>query len=368
MNHKEKYMKMAIENAKKGLGKTKTNPLVGAVIVKDGKVVSQGYHRAYGEDHAEIMAIKNAKKEDLEGSNLYVNLEPCNHFGKTPPCTEAIIKSKIKNVYIGSIDPNPQVSTKGIERLRKNNIEVQSGILKEECDKVNKAFFTFIKKQRSYVILKTAMTLDGKIASYSGHSKWISSDESRKQVLELRSQVDGIMVGIGTILADDPRLNTRIENKEDPDRIVVDPRLDIPLDAKIFNIQTHARTFILCGPKRDHKKEELLKRMDKVEILVLDQKGRHLDLNMGLKLLADRNICTILLEGGGSLNFSMLDQGCVDYIYSFISPKLLGGKDAKTPVEGRGIENVNKALKLKYSNIKEIGGDLLVEADICLQE
>ena len=247
----EEYMQIAIEEAKKGSGFTSPNPLVGAVLVKDGKIVGKDYHHKYGEFHAERNAILNCK-EDLAGASLYVTLEPCCHYGKTPPCTQIIIERGIEKVYIGSYDPNPKVNGGGIKQLKDAGIEVVTEVLKEECDALNPVFFHYIEKKEPYVVLKYAMTADGKIATRTGASKWITGEAARKRVQYSRKIYSGIMVGIGTVLADDPMLTCRLENAKNPVRIICDSSLRIPLDSNIVKTAKEVPTIIACTiPKED---------------------------------------------------------------------------------------------------------------------
>ena len=241
---KEDYMKAALNEAVKGLGFTNPNPMVGAVIVKDGRIISRGYHRRYGELHAERNAINNCK-DNLNGSEIYVTLEPCCHYGKTPPCTEAIIQSGIKKVFIGSEDPNPLVAGKGAETLRKHGIYVESGILKKECDRINDVFFHYITYKTPFVVMKYAMTADGKIACYNGESKWITGERARENVQKSRLRYSAVMVGAGTVIADDPMLTCRLENGRNPIRIICDSRLRIPADCNIVKTADKVRTLSL---------------------------------------------------------------------------------------------------------------------------
>lgn len=360
----EMYMKKAIALAKKGEGYTSPNPLVGAVIVKNGNIISEGYHEFYGGNHAEINAFINAT-EDVEGSTMYVTLEPCSHFGKTPPCADAIVRKKIKKVVIGLKDPNPLVSGKGIEILESSGIEVVTGILEDECRKLNEVFLKYISTKTPFVLLKYAMTLDGKIATYTGDSKWISNSLSRNYVHEIRHKFSAIMVGIGTVLKDNPNLNTRLENKEglDPIRIIVDTKGKIPLDAKVINLNSNARTIVATTELAS--KDKLKSLTDKgVEIIIAPVKDDHVDLKYLLKMLGDIGIDSILLEGGSQLNFSMLNENIVDKVITFISPKIVGGSLSKTPVGGSGIEFMKDAINLNHISLKRFGEDIMLEGYI----
>lgn len=359
-----KYMKRALELAKKGVGYTNPNPLVGAVIVKEGRIIGEGYHQMYGGPHAEINAFTNAT-EDVAGATMYVTLEPCSHYGKTPPCANAIVEKKIKKVVIGLKDPNPLVSGKGIEILKNNGIEVVTGVLEEEGRKLNEIFLKYITTKLPFCILKTAMTLDGKIATYTGDSKWITNEKSREFVHQIRHRVSGIMVGIGTILADDPMLNSRLKNGigSDPHRIIVDSHGRIPLEARILNMESNARTIIAVTEQAPEDKIKLLK--DKgAEIIVTPMKNGKVDLSSLMKELGERKIDSVLLEGGGSLNYSALEEGIVDKIYAFIAPKIIGGSEAKTPVEGKGKEFVKDAVILQSIEIQRFDNDIMIEGYI----
>ena len=357
-----KFMKRALELAALGAGYTKPNPLVGAVIVKNGKIIGEGYHAVYGSNHAEINAFKSAI-EDVSGATMYVTLEPCSHYGKTPPCANAIVEKGIKKVVIGLLDPNPLVSGKGIEILKNNGIEVVTGILAEDGKKLNEIFLKYIKEKLPYGILKTAMTLDGKIASAIGDSKWITNELSRQYVHELRHRVSGIMVGIGTVLADNPELTTRLSNKEgiDPIRIIVDSTAKIPLNSKVLNLSSKAKTIIATTEKAD--KQSLKYIEDKgADIILTPLKNNRVDLSYLMQQLGQRDIDSVLIEGGSALNFSALEECIVDKVISFIAPKMIGGATAKTPVGGNGISHMKNALQLENIQISRFHEDIMIEA------
>lgn len=353
-------MKRAVELAKKGMGYTSPNPMVGAVIVKDGRIISEDYHRRYGEFHAERNAILNCK-EDMTGAEIYVTLEPCCHYGKTPPCTEAIIQSGIKRVYIGSDDPNPLVAGKGAEILRQNGIEVISGILKEECDRLNRPFFHYITHKTPYVVMKYAMTADGKIASANGKSRWISNELSRENVMKDRLRYTGIMAGIGTVLKDNPMLTCRIENGRNPVRIICDSRLRIPKDCNIIQTAKDVPTIIACTDSAECPPwlEE-----SGVKIIRTPSAGGHTDLNFLMQKLGEEKIDSILLEGGGELNFSALKAGIVSEVNAYIAPKMLGGKNAFSPVGGTGFDDPEVCVKLGTPEITMFGNDILVKWEV----
>lgn len=367
----EKYMRRAIELAKKGSGHVNPNPLVGAVIVRDGEVIGEGYHECYGQLHAERNAIANAKKRgnSLEGSTIYVTLEPCCHYGKTPPCTEAIIEEKIARVVVGSEDPNPLVSGKGFQMLREKGIEVIPHFLKEECDAMNHVFFHYIRTGTPYVAMKYAMTMDGKIACYTGDSKWVTGEESRAHVQTLRNHYKGIMAGIGTVLADDPMLNCRIEGGRDPIRIIADSHLRIPIDSQLVRTAGQQPLIVACLPDADEEKAAQLQEKG-VEVLripgvttadITEEQKEVISLPVLMKELGARKIDGILLEGGGQLNESALQAGIVDRIYCYIAPKIFGGAQAKTPVEGQGLTRAADAWQFNRIGMQEFGQDILLE-------
>lgn len=358
----EVYMRMALDLARKGKGWTTPNPLVGAVIVKGGRVIGQGYHQKYGQPHAEVNAIASAK-EDVTGATLYVTLEPCSHFGKTAPCSDLLIDKNIKRVVVGTLDPNPLVAGKGIERLRSNGIEVVKGVLEEESQKLNEIFIKYIVTKQPFVVMKNAMSLDGKIATVTGESQWISGESSRKQVHSLRHELAGIMVGIETIIKDDPQLTSRTLNGRNPIRIVVDSQLRIPITSKVLTQQDKAKTIVATTRRANKEKLDTLKQMD-IEVLVTKEKGGRVDLKELMKLLGAKGIDSILLEGGANLNFSALEEGIVDKIQSYIAPKIIGGKEAKTAVEGAGIQLLKNAFQIDRMTPVMVGEDLFVEGYI----
>ncbi|MDP4178765.1 MAG: bifunctional diaminohydroxyphosphoribosylaminopyrimidine deaminase/5-amino-6-(5-phosphoribosylamino)uracil reductase RibD [Bacillota bacterium] len=356
-----KYMQRALELAKKGAGFTNPNPLVGAVIVKDGRIIGEGYHEVYGSSHAEVNAFKNAV-EDVKGADMYVTLEPCSHYGKTPPCADAIVKKGIKKVIIGLKDPNPLVSGRGINILKENGIEVITGVLEEEGRKLNEIFLKYITTKLPFCILKTAMTLDGKIAAYTGDSKWITNEMSRKYVHELRNRVSGIMVGIGTVLQDNPYLTTRLDNGQGSDaaRIIVDSRATIPLEAKVLNVKSNAETIIAVTELADKEKIKNLRDKGAV-VIVLPLKKNKVNLNFLMKTLGERKIDSVLLEGGSTLNYSALMSGIVDKVNVFIAPKIIGGSNAKTFVGGDGISLMKDSIILNDIETHRFGDDIMIE-------
>ena len=370
----QEYMLRAIQLAKKGEGWTNPNPMVGAVIVKDGRIIGEGYHKKCGELHAERNAIASLT-ESAEGATIYVTLEPCCHYGKTPPCTEAIIEQKIKKVVIGSRDPNPKVAGKGAQILRESGITVVQDFMREECDRLNPVFFHYITTKTPYVVMKYAMTLDGKIATKTGASKWITGEPARQEVQHMRHRYMGIMAGIGTVLADDPMLNVRVEGWKSPVRIVCDSSLRIPLDSQIVRSAKEYRTIVAYAGREENEEitEKITKKIKQLHakgvdtVCCPDEKGQ-IDLKKLMTYLGNEGIDSILLEGGGTLNDSALRAGIVKEVHCFIAPKLFGGKNSKTPVEGIGIGLPSEALKLKCTDICRIGEDIRIICQVCEKE
>ena len=360
------YMSRAIELAKHGIGWTSPNPVVGAVIVKDGRIIGEGYHRRCGEPHAERNAIASLK-ESAAGASLYVTLEPCCHYGRTPPCTEAILEQGIARVVIGSRDPNPEVAGKGAAILRKAGIRVEEDFMREECDRLNSIFFHYITKKTPYVVMKYAMTADGKIATRTGASKWITGDAARAKVQKLRHRCMGIMAGIGTVLADDPMLNVRIEGGKSPIRIICDSDLRIPSDSQICRTVKEFPTIVACAAARLKDREEEILRLERLGIQVVQTFGGEsaVDLKELMGILGNQGIDSILLEGGGTLNDSALQAGIVSEIQAFVAPKIFGGNEAKTPVAGRGVNFPDEAVPLTLEKISQVGEDLLLEYKVC---
>ncbi|MDR2795440.1 MAG: bifunctional diaminohydroxyphosphoribosylaminopyrimidine deaminase/5-amino-6-(5-phosphoribosylamino)uracil reductase RibD [Spirochaetaceae bacterium] len=360
------YMHLAIQLAEQGRGWVNPNPLVGAVIVKDGKIIGQGYHKKHGEAHAERNALADCRASTT-GASLYVTLEPCCHHGMTPPCTEAIIESGISRVLVGSSDPNPLVAGKGIAILHSHGIEVIENIAKDECDKLNKSYFHYIQNRTPYVVMKYAMTIDGKIATRSGKSRWITGAEARLRVHQDRHRYSAIMVGVGAILADDPMLNCRLENSRNPLRIICDTSLRTPPQAKIVTTTGTAPTLIATAVTDTDRHQPYLDAGCK--IMVLPRKDNHIDLNSLMQKLGEKQIDSLLLEGGGTLNWSALQSGIVNKVQAYIAPKLFGG-GGKTPVEGLGVDSPDEAFLLGKPVITQVGEDFLLESEVikCLQE
>ncbi len=355
------YMKLALQLAEKGRGRVAPNPMVGAIIVKDGEIIGRGWHEEYGQPHAERNALDSCTKSP-KGAAMYVTLEPCCHYGKQPPCTEAIINAGIKKVIVGSIDPNPLMSGKGIQILRECGIEVKENVLKEDCDRLNEVFFHYIKTKRPFVIMKYAMTMDGKIASYTGASKWITGEAARSHAHKQRGCCRAIMAGVGTVLADDPLLSCRISGGRNPIRIICDTNLRTPITAQV--IQTAREIPTILAVCHADKEKWLAYEKEGCRILHLREKDGHVDLQQLMVELGQDGIDSILLEGGGTLNWSALKSGIVQKVQAYIAPKLFGGQAAITPIEGLGVSSPADAFRLKDSRITKLGQDFLIESEV----
>lgn len=358
LSYDEKYMRLAMQLAGNAIGRTSPNPLVGAVIVKDNRVVGCGWHRKAGTPHAEVHALNQAG-ELAQGADVYVTLEPCAHYGKTPPCAKALVEAKVKNVYGGLLDVNPKVAGKGFKILEDAGIHVEYGFLQDELRKQNEVFFKWIEHKKPFVVLKAAMTLDGKIATATGQSKWITNETSRAYGYKLRDIYDGIMVGINTVIEDNPMLTARVDGGKNPIRIVVDSSLRIDINANVVQDKS-AKTIIATTDKADKDKILKLQAQD-VDVIVVDKdENDKVDIEKLLDILGQQNICSILVEGGATLSGSFVAKKLVDKVYFFIAPKIVGGKEAKTPVAGTGILNLQEALALKDIQIEKLEEDILI--------
>ena len=358
LSYDEKYMRLAMQLAGNAIGRTSPNPLVGAVIVKDNRVVGCGWHRKAGTPHAEVHALNQAG-ELAQGADVYVTLEPCAHYGKTPPCAKALVEAKVKNVYGGLLDVNPKVAGKGFKILEDAGIHVEYGFLQDELRKQNEVFFKWIEHKKPFVVLKAAMTLDGKIATATGQSKWITNETSRAYGYKLRDIYDGIMVGINTVIEDNPMLTARVDGGKNPIRIVVDSSLKIDINANVIQDKS-AKTIIATTDKADKDKILKLQAQD-VDVIVVDKdENDKVDIEKLLDILGQQNICSILVEGGATLSGSFVAKKLVDKVYFFIAPKIVGGKEAKTPVAGTGILNLQEALALKDIQIEKLEEDILI--------
>ena len=355
-----KFMKKALHLARKGQGRTSPNPVVGAVIVRDGRITATGYHRKAGLPHAEVEALNKLGGKAL-GDTLYVTLEPCNHYGRTPPCTAGILGSGIKRVVVGMMDPNPNVSGGGCKFLRENGIEVKTGVLDTECSRLNEAYIKFIVEKRPFVMLKTALTIDGWTATAEGHSRWITNEKSRQFVHRLRDRVDALMVGVGTVLADNPCLTTRLKRGrgKDPLRVVVDTHLKVPPSSKILNHNSPAKTLLAVGPDVAPEKIKMYQK-DGVSILVCPTKEGRIDLGALMDDLGGMSVSSILVEGGASIVGSMLRERLIDKFFIFKAPKILGGDNGIPLATGPGPERMDQCLVLKDIQTRRFGDDILV--------
>ena len=354
----EQMMARAISLARNGLGRTSPNPLVGAVIVRDGRIVAEGWHRKAGTPHAEIHAL-NMAGELARGATVYVSLEPCAHYGRTGPCARALVEAGVSRVVVAMTDPNPKVAGKGIAILQEAGIEVTTGVLEQEARQLNEVFLKWMTTGLPFVALKTAMTLDGKIATAAGQSQWITNEASRYETHRLRDIYDGILVGINTALADNPSLTTRLKEYQgrNPVRIVVDSRARLPLESKLVT-DGAARTIVAVTAGAPADRLEAL-RSAGAEVIVAGS-GDQVDMHSLMEQLGAMKISSVLVEGGGSVNFSLLQAGLVDRVYAFIAPKLVGGRDALTPVEGEGFQELDRAVELENIQLRQLGSDVLL--------
>ncbi|MGA2667743.1 MAG: bifunctional diaminohydroxyphosphoribosylaminopyrimidine deaminase/5-amino-6-(5-phosphoribosylamino)uracil reductase RibD [Ignavibacteria bacterium] len=355
-NSDEQFIKRCLELAFKGAGYTSPNPMVGCIIVKNGKILAEGFHKQFGADHAEINAINSAlkRKKDLRGSSLYVNLEPCSHTGKTPPCTDRIIENRIGEVVIGTIDPNPLVNGKGIKKLKKAGIKVRTEVLEEECREFNKFYFKYIKTGLPYVTIKLAQTIDGKIADMEGNSKWISSPESRKYVHELRSRYDSVLIGKNTLEKDDPELTVRHFKGRNPYRIVIDRNLTTDLNKNLFSDGFTDRTIIISAEKADPFLDKIFGER-RIRLIVSKLKDNKIDLKDALKKIGKVGITSVIIEGGAYTSTEFLEQGVADDLLIFIAPEIMG-KGLSSFIPEKKID----LTKHKNINCKKIGKDILI--------
>jgi diaminohydroxyphosphoribosylaminopyrimidine deaminase/5-amino-6-(5-phosphoribosylamino)uracil reductase len=351
----ETFMRRALELAARGKGRTSPNPVVGCVVVRDGRIIGEGFHERAGEPHAEINAI-HAVGGQVEGATIYVSLEPCCHQGRTPPCTEFLIEHKPARIVVALHDPNPKVCGEGIFALRQAGITVDVGVLEGEARRLNEAFFKYITRGMPFVIAKCGMSLDGKIATRTGDSKWITGDASRRMVHELRNEVDAILVGSRTVMMDDPSLTTRLEEgaAKDPIRVIVDAAEYLDADRRVFKIESGAPTWVAVPDDRSFDGAD--------EVLRIPVGKGGLDLALLMKELAAREIVSVLIEGGGTTLASAFESGIVDKVLFFVAPKIIGGHDAVTAVEGDGAKRLLDAIQLERMTSKPVGEDILIEA------
>jgi diaminohydroxyphosphoribosylaminopyrimidine deaminase/5-amino-6-(5-phosphoribosylamino)uracil reductase len=355
----KRYLRMACRLALKAAGRTSPNPMVGAVLVRGRKIIATGFHQFAGGDHAEIVALRRAGAR-AKGATLYINLEPCSHQGRTPPCTRTLIRAGIKAVVAGMKDPNPLVSGRGFQQLRRAGIQVRTGLLQAECRSLNEAFVKFITRRLPFVTLKLAATLDGKIASVTGDARWISDDVSRRAVHRLRDQVDAVIVGAGTALADDPQLTCRIPGGRNPWRIILDSRLRIPSGAQIFRQRDPEKTIVVTGDGAPARKIHAVEMRGAQVWRLRLRKGRIPWMEL-LKKLAGFGITSVLIEGGATVAASAIKEKIVDKVLFFYAPKILGG-DGRAMIDGLGIRSVGQAIRPRRIGVRKSGGDLMVSA------
>ncbi len=355
------YMRRALELAGRARGRTSPNPMVGAVLVRDGAVLGEGFHAFAGSAHAELEAIREAEG-DAAGATLYVSLEPCCHYGRTPPCTERIVKAGIRRVVAACEDPNPAVNGKGFAALRASGVTVEVGLLAEEAARLNEAFFTFVRTGRPFVILKVAASLDGKISTRTGDSRWITGESARQHVHHIRNEVDAVLVGIGTILRDDPLLTTRLgtPDQRDPTRVIVDNLARLPLRAKVINRASTAPTILASSEMAPRSRLEALER-EGVQVLVVPGSRRRVSLANLMEALGKYGFLSLMIEGGAEINASALQEGVVDKVLFFLAPMLVGGKSTPTAVGGEGIEALRQAKRLRNVRIERFDEDILIE-------
>jgi len=349
------FMERALALAAQGRGRTSPNPMVGCVIARDGVVLGEGFHARAGEPHAEVHAVR-AAGNDLSGATVYVTLEPCAHTGKTPPCVDLLLKHPPRRVVIAMEDPNPLVSGKSIARLREAGVAVEVGVLEEEARRLNEIFVKYITTRRPFVIAKCAMTLDGKIATRTGHSRWVTGEAARRKVHELRNEVDAVLVGSRTVMFDDPSLTTRLDRDgtRDPIRIILDAEDYLDANRRVFNLNSEAPTWVVVTTDREYACAD--------EVLRVPQGPGGADLRWLTEELGRRDITSLLIEGGGTTHASAFAAGIVDKVWFFIAPKIAGGKEALTPVEGEGVATMDEAIPLERMSVQTVGEDLLIEA------
>lgn len=358
-NTDEKYMMFALELAEKGRGKVEPNPMVGAAIVKSGDIIGTGYHRIFGGAHAEVYAI-NEGGANCKGATLYVSMEPCAHYGKTAPCVDAIVKAGIGKVVIAITDPNPITSGKGIQRLREAGIEVKLGVMESQAMRLNASFFKLMQQGLPYVIVKWAMSLDGKIATHTGDSKWITCEESRVYVHKVRRQVDGVLVGINTVLRDDPLLTCRLEGGRNPKRIIIDSNASLPLNSRL--LKTIHESEIIVAVNRNVLYERIKKlRQLGCEVIQTNNTSDRVDLKELFLRLGEMEMTNVLVEGGSRVITSIFEECLADKVIVFIAPIIIGGQGANSPVLGRGIDAMSEAAKVNEITIKRFSNDIVIE-------
>ncbi|MBW2063839.1 MAG: bifunctional diaminohydroxyphosphoribosylaminopyrimidine deaminase/5-amino-6-(5-phosphoribosylamino)uracil reductase RibD [Deltaproteobacteria bacterium] len=360
-NSDERFMREALRLARKGLGRTSPNPAVGAVIVRRGKVIARGYHRRAGEKHAEVDALERAKGGIEADDTLYVNLEPCRHSGRTPPCTEAIMRAGLKNVVVGMRDPNPSVTGGGCDFLSQKGVKVKVGVLESECRRLNEAYIKYVTKGHPFVIAKSALTLDGFTATSTGHSRWITNERSRQFVHRLRDRVDCVMVGVGTIVKDDPLLTTRLKSRggRDPCRVIVDTELRIPRNARVLKTPSSGGTIIAVAETVAEKHRSPFE-MEGVTTIPCPTKEGLIDLKALMKILGERSVTSVMVEGGATLMGTLIREKLIDKFYFFKAPKVLGGDDGSPMARGEAPKSMEQCITLKEISVRRFGEDLLI--------
>lgn len=357
----QRYMAEALDLARLAMGRTSPNPMVGCVIVREGRVVGRGYHLKAGTPHAEVHALSQAGDE-ARGATLYVTLEPCSHHGRTPPCADAVIRAGIRRVVAAMTDPNPRVAGCGLNRIREAGAEVEVGVLEEEAKRLNEVFLEYITTGLPFVWMKSAITLDGKTATRTGDSKWITGEESRLEVHRLRNRLDAIMVGVGTILADDPQLTCRLPGGRDPVRVIVDSQARTPPKASLLGSESPAPTIIAVTAKAPAKRvKALVEAGAEIAPFEAGPDGR-VSLPHLMKFLAARDLTSVLLEGGNSLNATVVEAGLVHKAWFFVAPKTIGGREAPGPIGGQGGKKMSEARLWRFTDLRRFGDDLLIEA------
>jgi diaminohydroxyphosphoribosylaminopyrimidine deaminase/5-amino-6-(5-phosphoribosylamino)uracil reductase len=356
MEHR-RYMELALQLAEATRGQTSPNPMVGCVLVKDGRIVGMGSHLRAGEAHAEVQALRMAG-EEAKGAIAYVTLEPCSHYGRTPPCADALVKAGVAKVVIAMLDPNPLVAGRGVARLVEAGIEVVTGVCETEAKRLNEVFITFITTKRPFVTIKTAMTLDGKVATHTGNSRWITGEDARLEVHQMRHQHDAIVVGVNTVLTDNPQLTTRLpQGGKNPVRIVMDSTLRIPLNAKVLTDE-QAPTWIFTTEQANREKWRQLEERG-IRVFSIGE-GPKVDVESMLDILGEENISSLFVEGGSQVNSAFLHARAVNKVISYIAPKLVAGRSAPTPFGGIGIDDMTDAITLRDITVEQVGQDIKI--------
>jgi diaminohydroxyphosphoribosylaminopyrimidine deaminase/5-amino-6-(5-phosphoribosylamino)uracil reductase len=355
----KRYLRMACRLARKAAGRTSPNPMVGAVLVRGGKIIATGFHKIAGADHAEIVALERAGAK-AKGSTLYINLEPCSHYGRTPPCSRALIRAGIKEVVAGMKDPNPLVGGKGFRKLKRAGIKVRVGLLEQECRTLNEAFIKYITRRLPFVTLKLAASLDGKIAAVTGDARWISSEDSRRMVHQLRNEVDAVVTGVRTVIADDPLLTCRIPHGRNPWRVILDSRLRIPLSAKLLRQTDSEKSIIVTSERSSHQKGRAIESMGAQVWRIKLRKGR-MPWTVILRKLAAKGVLSVMIEGGATTSAWALRERAVDKILFFYAPMILGG-DGRVMIDALGVKRVRQAIPVQRMRGRQSGTDTLVSA------